>query len=122
MQRYTWVIYRYVIVAMYVWFAVQQLVDPAAWIGYLPDWTGYLPVPGEMLVRMHGWTELMLAAFLCIGIYLRPVAAILAAHLLFIALDIGGAVGVRDAVIAVSIGLLALQPPDQYALETVLQE
>jgi uncharacterized membrane protein YphA (DoxX/SURF4 family) len=121
-QQKSWLIYRYSIVALYFWFAAQQLLDPGTWVGYLPEWTGYFPIPGEMLVRLHAWTELTLASMLLIGLYTRPVATLLALHLLFLAVDFGGAIGVRDAVLGVSVLLLAAQPEDEYTLDFALKE
>ena len=109
---------RVAYVALFAWFGAQQLLDPSAWVGFLPEWTGYFPIPGEMLVQLNGLLELCLAALLALGVFTRPIAAFLALHLLGIAISAGGATGVRDAGLA-AIGIaLALNQPDRWTLDT----
>lgn len=98
--RYTWI-------ALFVWFGIMQLIDPGMWVGYLPEWTGYMPIPGEMLVQLNGWSEITLAILLALGVWVRPVLLLLTLHLFGIAIQAGGAVGVRDAALAM-IGVALL--------------
>lgn len=93
-------ILRYSFVGLFLWFGIQQLINPSAWVSYLPVWTGYLPIPGEMLVQLNGWLEVIACVFLALGILTRPVAIILGLHLSFIAWEAGGAIGVRDFALA----------------------
>lgn len=100
--RYTWVL-------LFAWFGVKQLIEPSMWIGYLPEWLGYLPVPAEMFVQLNGWSELVMALLLALGIWQRPVLLLLSLHLFGIALQAGGAVGVRDAALGmIGVALLVL--------------
>jgi hypothetical protein len=48
MNRASALIIRFTMVGLFLWFGVRQLVDPAAWTVFLPQWTGYMPIPGEM--------------------------------------------------------------------------
>lgn len=105
--RYTWVL-------LFLWFGYMQLMDPAAWVGYLPEWTGYFPIPGEMIVRLNGWAECIGALLLALGIWQRPVFAILSLHLFGISIIAGGAVGVRDAALAMIGVALFLAPKDEF--------
>lgn len=104
-------------VLLFLWFGFQQLVSPGNWVGFLPAWTGYFPVPGEMLVQLNGWAEIILAALLAIGVSTRIVAALLGAHLFFIALSAGGAIGVRDAALAFMTSSLCLGTPDAWTFD-----
>ncbi|MCB9798313.1 DoxX family membrane protein [Candidatus Nomurabacteria bacterium] len=101
--RYTWVL-------LFVWFATQQLLHPEMWTVFLPEWTGYFPIPPEMLIQLNGWFEYVLALLLALGIWQRPVVAVLALHLFGIAIETGGAIGVRDAALAM-IGVALLSAP-----------
>jgi uncharacterized membrane protein YphA (DoxX/SURF4 family) len=102
---------------LFLWFGYQQLAHPEMWVSYLPEWTGYFPIPGEMLVRLNGWFEVISAVFLLLGIYTRVIATILAAHLMFLAIEIGGAVGMRDGVLAMIGFAIALSPADEWTID-----
>jgi uncharacterized membrane protein YphA (DoxX/SURF4 family) len=108
--RYSWAL-------LFVWFGYQQLTDPSVWVGYLPVWTGYFPIPGEMLVQLNGWSEIIAAAFLILGIFVRPVAVLLSLHLFGIAVVAGGATGVRDAALACAGLSLALSESDDWTID-----
>ncbi len=117
MTRCAALVLRFGWVGLFLWFGVQQLMHPGDWVGFLPEWTGYLPIPGEMLVQLNGWLEVCLAVLLAVGAWTRAVAGILAVHLAAVAVSAGGAVGVRDAGLA-TIGLaIALSPPDAWTLD-----
>lgn len=80
-------------------------------------WTGYFPVPAEMLIQLNGWSELCLAVLLFMGCFTRFAATILAIHLAGIATTVGGAIGVRDAALATVGVSLALAEPDEWTLD-----
>lgn len=106
---------------LFVWFGTQQLIHPAQWVSFLPAWTGYFPVPAEMLIQLNGWMEVCLAALLLLGCFTRISAMILAAHLAMIAASVGGAIGVRDAALAAAGVSLALSGPDAWSLDAKLR-
>ncbi len=111
------VLLRWSWAALFAWFGAQQLLVPGDWIGFLPEWTGYLPIPGEMLIQLNGWLELCLALALALGCFTRAVATVLALHLFGIAFTAGGAIGVRDAALGVVGVVLALNEPDRWTLD-----
>jgi len=102
---------------LFLWFGTQQLIHPAAWTAFLPSIVGYLPIPAEMIIQLNGWSEVCLAILLLIGCYTRVVAAVLAAHLAGIAVTVGGAIGVRDGVLAMVGVSFALDAPDAWTLD-----
>lgn len=109
--RYSWAL-------LFFWFGFAQLTDAASWVIYLPEWTGYLPIPGEMLVQINGLLEVCCATLLALGIHTRIIAGFLGFHLLGIAASVGGATGVRDAALG-AVGIaLALQTPDTLTLDS----
>ena len=109
---------RYSFVLLFVWFGAQQLMHPAQWTAFLPTFTGYIPMPAEMMIQLNGWVELCLAAMLAIGCFTRFAAAILALHLAGIAASVGGAIGVRDAALSAAGVSLALSDPDEWTMDT----
>lgn len=108
---------RYSFALLFFWFGFAQLTDATNWVIYLPEWTGYFPIPGEMLVQINGLLEICCAVLIALGIYTRIIAAFLALHLFGIAASVGGAVGVRDAALAAVGVSLALQIPDALTLD-----
>lgn len=108
---------RWSLALLFVWFGTQQLLHPAQWVSYLPEWTGYLPMPSEMFVQLNGWLEICLATLLAIGVYTRFSAGLLGLHLAGIAVTAGGAVGVRDATLAAACISVVLGGADQWSLD-----
>ena len=111
------VVLRWSWALLFVWFGTQQLLHPSQWVTFLPMWTGYFPIPAEMLIQLNGWMELCLAALLLLGCFTRLSALLLAAHLAGIAVSVGGAIGVRDAALAMAGISLALGEPDAWTLD-----
>lgn len=117
MERNSAVLIRFVISALFLWFGTQQLLDAGAWVGFLPEFSGYLPIPGEMLVQLNGLFEVVAGLMLFAGVYTRVVAFLLGAHLAAISLTVGGAIGVRDATLAAVTLALAWSAPDEYTYD-----
>ena len=105
-------ILRYSFIALFLWFGLRQLIVPASYVGYLPVWTGYLPIPGTMLVQLNGWFEIIACVFLAAGIFTRWVAILVSAHLAYIAYEVGGDTGVRDIILAMMGFALAACKPE----------
>lgn len=118
MSKPSAIIIRWSLAGLYLWFGTQQLLHPSQWTDLLPVWTGYLPVPGEMFISLNGWMEVVLGGALFLGLYARIAALILGAHLVVIALSVGGSIGVRDFVLALTTLALALSAPDAWTLDT----
>lgn len=74
-------------------------------------------MPAEMLIQINGWMEVCLAALLLLGTYTRFVTAFLALHLAGIAISVGGAIGVRDATLAMVGVSMSLGGPDEWTLD-----
>jgi uncharacterized membrane protein YphA (DoxX/SURF4 family) len=106
------IVLRYSFAALFLWFGYAQLTDASVWVGFLPGWTGYFPIPGEMLVQINGLAEVVAAFFLIFNVYTRLVAGLLGLHLLAIAVTAGGAIGARDAVLAMIGVAIAMKKED----------
>ncbi len=117
MSHASTVMIRFTLVLLFLWFGTQQLLDAETWIAFLPEWTGYLPIPGKMLVQINGLLEVLCAILLAAGVYTKIIAGLLGAHLLFIAISVGGPTGVRDAALALITLSLVFSEPDRWTLD-----
>ncbi len=106
------IVARFTTVGLFLWFGIAQLLEPELWLGFLPEWTGYLPIPGEVLVSLNGWTEIILALMLALGFHTRVVQIILGVHLFAIGLTAQGATATRDIALALFILATSIDKPD----------
>lgn len=117
MSNLTLKLIRFAFVFLFLWFGVNQLLHPSAYVGFLPDWLGYTPIPFSTFVKLNGWAEVVMSILLLTGIFTRQVFALLGLHLLVIAVSVGGDIGIRDFVLAVVILALVLNEPDDFTLD-----
>jgi len=113
---------RLSLVLLFAWFGVMQLIDPSLWVGFLPTWTGYFPMPGEMIVSLNGWFEVCGSLMMLLGVRTRIITTLLGLHLMGIAIAVGGAIGIRDAVLALVAISFAFAKPDSFTLDTILSK
>lgn len=88
------------------WFGYHELVAPGLWTGYVP----VLAVNShlaQVLVLVHGWLLLVLAASLVLGVAPRAAAAVTAVLLLEIVLSLWATGGLSDLVLR-DVGVLGL--------------
>jgi uncharacterized membrane protein YphA (DoxX/SURF4 family) len=88
------------------WFGYHELVRPGQWTGYVPVLSPSSPV-AVILVLVHGWVLLMLAAALIAGIAPRVAAAIAAVTLTEIVISLLASGGWSDLVVR-DVGVLGL--------------
>ncbi|MBI2436639.1 MAG: DoxX family protein [Candidatus Magasanikbacteria bacterium] len=117
MSQHSLKLLRYSYAVLFFWFGFHQISEPQFWTGFLPEWIGYFPIPAEMIVRINGWFEIIAATALLLGVYTRIVSALLGAHLLFIAIEVGGTIGMRDGVLAMMGFALALSDVDLWTID-----
>ena len=122
MEKIPSLIIRYTACFLFLWFGTQQLNDPNSWVVFLPEWTGYFPIPPEMLIQLNGWMEVILALMLGIGLYTRFAALVLSLHLMGIAASVGQATGVRDATLALFTLSLIFTKPDALTIDHRFQK
>ena len=80
-----------------IWFGLQQINTPLAWVVYLPTFTENLPISQTTFVSLNGYFELIFGILLVAGFFTRIVAFFLALHLFGIVLTVGyNEIGVRD--------------------------
>lgn len=95
-------ILRYSFAFLFLWFGSMQLMHPLDWIGFLPVWTGQLPLAPATLIILNGCFEIMAGILLAIGLFSRWVALLLCLHLAYIAYAVGDAIGMRDIFLAMT--------------------
>jgi uncharacterized membrane protein YphA (DoxX/SURF4 family) len=117
MSQHSLKILRYSLAFLFFWFGTQQLMNPDVWVVFLPEWLGYIPIPAEMFVQLNGWMEVVGSVLLFFGVFTRAASFVLSLHLFFIALSVGGAVGVRDAVLAFAGFALAASKGDEWTVD-----
>lgn len=123
MQKYDHlvpVVLRFGLAAVFIWFGAHQLLDPTDWTAYVPAFTANSLLSPTSIILLNGWLEVCGAVMLILGFWTRPVALVLGLHMLFIAIETGGAIGVRDLGITVACLALSLATPDDWTLDAKL--
>ena len=104
MKNSSLLVLRVGIGAVIIWFALQQLGNPSAWVFYLPAFTQSLPISQIGFIYLNVWFELTFGILMIVGFFTRIVAFFLALHMLGIVFTIGyDATGVRDFGLAVAL-------------------
>ena len=98
MKYYAPIVLRIAIAGVYAWFGTSQLVNSGAWTGFVPTYaTGWFGMSAATIVHINGALELTAALLLALGLFVRPVAFVLFAHLMAITASLGlTAIAVRD--------------------------
>lgn len=96
-SSYGTLILRVTLAVVLLYFGISQFLQPSYWIGYLPSWSSAIPLSQTTLIYLNGSVEILGAILLLAGIWMLPVAILLALHLAAITLDLGWTeIGVRD--------------------------
>ena len=103
---------RYGLAIVYVYFAVQQLMAPSAWAGLVPSF-----LPGVTMIYINASFEIIAALLLALGIWVKPVSALLAIHLALITVVLWpDPSSVRDFGLTVATIVTFLTGKDKYCL------
>lgn len=94
--------------AVFLWFGFSQIFNSLAWVAIVPMWASNLVhLPPAMIVLGNGAFEILAGTLMAMSFLVRPIAFLLAIHLLPIALSFGlTATCVRD--LGLSLASLAL--------------
>ncbi len=108
------------IALVYLWFGVQQLLNPQTWVYYIPEWaTNLTGLSASQLVFTNAIAELVLGGFLLLGIFTRLCALILAIHLAIITYEVGwNETGVRDFGLTLATLAIALTPSHPHSIDS----
>jgi len=117
LQGYAPMVLRYGMAAVYLWFGISQLTNPANFLGYLPQFIFSSPYATAFVIA-NGVFEVIAGGLLVAGKFTRIVAALLALHLAAIAIELGyGDVAVRDVGLMLATAAIALHGPDKWCVD-----
>ncbi len=87
-----------------LWFGVQEIFAPEAWIGYVPEWAiTWSGVSAAAIVLLNGTLETIFGLLMLVGVFTRIVALIMGLHLILIAFSLGyNSIAVRDIGLAMA--------------------
>jgi uncharacterized membrane protein YphA (DoxX/SURF4 family) len=104
---------------VFVCFSYYQFSNPSMWMGFVPHTVvNYFGGNATMLVLLNAWFELVAGLALIVGIQVRTVSLLLAAHLFGIAGTIGiSPLGVRDLGLSIATFSVFLAGPDVWSLD-----
>ena len=113
------VVLRLALAGLFLWFGFSQVMDPSAWLSWLPAWAANLAwISPAGVVLLNGWFEIVLGAALAFGLFTRWAALLLSLHLFVIAYGIGyNDIGVRDFTLALTTLALSLGGADWLTLD-----
>jgi len=118
-MNYSSVVLRFGLGAVVLWFAINQLINPAAWTGLLPSWTSNI-LAAETIIIMNGIFEIVLAVMLLAGIFIRVASIVFALHLLNIIYLLGyNPIAVRDFGLMVAAVALFLQKDYPLSIDSI---
>lgn len=107
-EKHAWLILKLGLVAVYLYFAYEQLSNPSAWEGLVPLWFADI-VPAKTVVLANGTFELIASVLILLNFQVRWLALLLAIHLFVITGVVGfNPTGVRDFGLAMASLSLAI--------------
>jgi len=99
---------RTILSLVVLYFAVMQLLQPEAWVLYIPSLLT-ASFDGVTLVLINALAELLLGLLLIVGIFTRIVAYLLSVHIFLIAVSIGfNPTGARDIGLAAALAYIGM--------------
>ena len=117
LQQWAPLVLRVGLVALFLWFGISQLMNPADWVAWVPP-SAISLAPANTIVLVNGVFEVILGAALAVGFFTRWAALLLALHLFAIAFEIGyNDIGVRDFALGVATLALFFYGADEYTLD-----
>lgn len=100
-----------------LWFGINQLVNPADFMGYLPEFlltSGY----AGTIIFFNGVFEIIFGTLLLIGLFTRIASFLLGIHLFFIVLGLGyNDIAVRDFALMLATFAITIRGEDQWCLD-----
>lgn len=109
---------------VFLWFGTNQIIDPAAWVGYIPDWVVSLSsLSAETVVYLNATFEIFFGVALLLGFFTRFVSFFLMLHIIEITYTVGlDATGVRDFGLSVATLVVFLNGADFFTLDKFMRE
>jgi uncharacterized membrane protein YphA (DoxX/SURF4 family) len=117
--KYAPAILRIGLAGVFLWFGVNQIIDPLSWVGYIPSFiTTFTGMTAGTVVFYNALFEIIAGTMLLLGFLTRIVAVVLFLHLLDIAFTVGlDSIGIRDLGLAVATFVIFLNGMDWLTLD-----
>lgn len=133
-KEYAPVLVRLALALVFLWFGLNQLLDPGSFFGYIPQWIyphsasmvhehslqgiHALPLTPHIIVMGNGVFETVFGVLLLLGLFTRVSSLLLSAHLLLIAFSFGyNDLFVRDFGLALATLSVFFNGPDKWCLD-----
>jgi uncharacterized membrane protein YphA (DoxX/SURF4 family) len=118
-KQYSPTILRIGIALVFLWFGTNQIIDPTAWFGFVPDSISTLTgISIAHLVFLNAVFEIIFGTALLFGLFTRLVAFLLFLHILDIAFIVGlDSLGIRDLGLSVATFTIFFNGADRYTLD-----
>ena len=116
-KKYAPIAVRYSVGLAFFLIGIDQLIRPAAWLGYYPDWiTSFMSLTSFGI--FNGIFDAVIGAFLLIGLLTRIASAIAVFHLVGVIYTLGyNDVAIRDLSILIAAVAIFMYGPDDWALD-----
>lgn len=116
-KEYGPAVLRIAMALVFFYFAINQIIAPADWTGYLPEFLQDTSNP-VMFIYANAIFEIIFGTLLILGIFTRLTAFLLGIHLLGISITLGWtAVAIRDYGLAFATLAIVLNGPDKLCLK-----
>ena len=104
---------------VFVWFGVNQIIDPTSWFAYVPDYVIHMTHLSVLtIVYLNAIFEIVCGSMLLFGLCTRVAAVLLALHIIDITFVVGmDSIGVRDCGIAIATVAVFLNGTDWFSLD-----
>jgi uncharacterized membrane protein YphA (DoxX/SURF4 family) len=109
---------------VFLWFGVSQIINPSAWIAYIPDWVvNNSPVDSTILIYLNAGFEIIFGSALFLGFFTRFVAFFLLLHIANITFTLGfDAIAVRDFGLTVAMIVVYFNGDDFLTLDKFMHQ
>lgn len=117
-RRYAPLLLRIGLSLVFLWFGVNQLINPEAFLGYVPQWAYNFPVSPPALIMGNAIFEIVFGTLLIFGMFTRVSSLLLGLHLIGIMVGLGyNDIAVRDFGLMLAAFSVVLYGPDEWSLD-----
>jgi uncharacterized membrane protein YphA (DoxX/SURF4 family) len=122
LQKYSPAILRIGLSLVFLWFGIDQIIHPNAWLGFIPDWVVDMSsISAPTIVFFNGLFEIIFGTALLFGIFTRFVAFILFLHMAHITIMVGlDSIGVRDFGLSIAMLVVWINGRDLCGLDNFI--
>lgn len=109
---------------VFLWFGINQIIDPTVWTAYLPEWlVSMSPISANNIVYLNGVFEIIFGTALLFGFFTRFVAFLLFLHIADITFTVGfDAIGVRDFGLTITTLAVWMNGYDFFTLDNFIHK